>query len=355
MPPKRKSTTKPLPATATAPAAAPTMHSSPLLTQASSMLRAASTARPAAASLGLRAAALAAPGLPSYVSPTPPNFEDKYKEKLLARAQAQGYASIEEMMAAYRARRDAEEAEAKQRAIEEEKRAAEADLAAEGVGGTGVLPPHVKPLGDILHLDKIKDESPEFIEQLWIAGHVGKKNIAAVIPKETYVVMHARAKKYPMFVLPVFKGDDAETFLLQHSGHQSFFTSMLAYKTHGAEAPVLFTLTYYTDLMDSKGIVFVHGEGDVNTCSLETQKRLTQGMRNFYVDQEYALVEQMYTAPADFDFDNVLAVVRARMEAKKNQAAVENHTEGTAEAAEATTCGRTHNTCARRDREPVYG
>ncbi|KAI9188124.1 hypothetical protein H9P43_002515 [Blastocladiella emersonii ATCC 22665] len=255
----------------------------------------------------------------SYSAP-PPDFEAKYAEKLLERAKSQGFSSVQEMMDAYKQRRTLEEKEALKRAIEEEK--AEAAKLASSIASS-TLPPHVKPLKDIMHLDKLKDESAEVIEKLWVGFHANHDNISAVIPRDVYLTLHARAKKYPMFVLPVFRGEDAENYLMQHEGHQTFFTSLLAYKTHGGEAPVLLTLTYYTDLMESKGIVLVHGEGDTKQCPLETAKRLTQGMRNFYVNDEFSLVEQMYTSPNDFSFDSVLAVVKARMDAKKKAQAEE--------------------------------
>ncbi|KAI9223314.1 ATP11 protein-domain-containing protein [Blastocladiella britannica] len=276
----------------------------------------------------------------AYAAPSP-DFELKYQEKLLDRAKAQGFTSVQAMLDSYKQRRAQEELEARRVAAAKEKAEA-ASLAAEV--SKGDLPPHVKKLNDIMVMEKLAEESQANIEKLWLAFHAPRDNIAAVIERDTYLLMHSRAKKYPMFVLPVFRNpqdpSEAENYLVQHSGHQSHFTSMLSYKTHGAEAPVLFTLTYYTDLVDSKGMVLVHGEGDTKALPLEVMKRLTQGMRNFYVSEEYALVEMMYQNPAEFSFDAVLAVVRARMDAGK----LAREEEAAAAAATAGTVGESSST-----------
>ncbi|KNE68773.1 hypothetical protein AMAG_13413 [Allomyces macrogynus ATCC 38327] len=245
------------------------------------------------------------------------DYDNKYADKLVKKAQAEGFKSVDEMKAAYKKRADDEVA--RKRAEEDAAQKVKNEKLAKTIA-TDTLPSHVKKLGDLVHLDKLQSESPEVIEKLWVGFHSNKDAVSAVIPREMYLQLHGRAKQYPQFVLPVFHGDGAETFLLQHSGHQTFFTSMLSYQTHGAEAPVLFTLTYYKDLMDDKGIVLVRGEVDLDKLSMDSARKLTEGMRNFYLDQEFVLVEQMYQDAKKFDFSDVMAVARARAQAQADQA-----------------------------------
>ncbi|KAJ1497774.1 hypothetical protein HMI54_013326, partial [Coelomomyces lativittatus] len=180
------------------------------------------------------------------------------------------------------------------------------------------LPPHVKPLNQIVHIDKLMKEPPETIEALWLDYQSTKPVVSAVIPGDVYMILHERAKQFPKFVLPVFQdGSRAENFLLEHSGHQTFFTSMAHYQRFGSEAPVLLSLTYYTDLLATKDKVLVHGHPE--QISLITAQRLVQLMRHFYLDHEFEWVQKLHLEPSNFHFDDVLKAVQERIKSFKQQ------------------------------------
>jgi ATP synthase F1 complex assembly factor 1 len=101
------------------------------------------------------------------------------------------------------------------------------------------------------------------------------------------------------------------TYLLEHQGHQTFFTSLLTYQVKGTEAPVMLTLTYYTDLIETKGIVLLRGEIEEKGTDLESAKQLVETMRNFYLGDEYSLVQQMHHSPSEFKFENVIELAKA--------------------------------------------
>ncbi|ORX93776.1 ATP11-domain-containing protein [Basidiobolus meristosporus CBS 931.73] len=173
------------------------------------------------------------------------------------------------------------------------------------------LPSHVKTLDSILKLDKILLEEPETIGKIWTEYHANKDSLSAVIPAETYDKLFERAKKYPLFVLPVPRDEGAEMYLLQFSYHQCFFTSLLEYKTHGENARPYLTLTHYTDLKDSKKIVLMHGEISDKPRILSPQDAqfLVYGLQQFYVtgnERKKQLLEKFHHDPQSFSVEELM-------------------------------------------------
>jgi hypothetical protein len=70
--------------------------------------------------------------------------------------------------------------------------------------------------------------------------------------------------------------------------NQIIFTSLHAYQTLGAACKPYLTLTHYTDLRDSKGIVLMRGEVDDevlgNQMKLNEARMLALYMQAYYVE-----------------------------------------------------------------------
>ncbi|KNE69284.1 hypothetical protein AMAG_13665 [Allomyces macrogynus ATCC 38327] len=122
------------------------------------------------------------------------DYDNKYADKLLKKAQAEGFKSVDEMKAAYKKRADDEVA--RKRAEEDAAQKVKDEKLAKTIA-TDTLPSHVKKLGDLVHLDKLQTESPEVIEKLWVGFHSNKDAVSAVIPRDMYLQLHGRAKQYP--------------------------------------------------------------------------------------------------------------------------------------------------------------
>ena len=60
-----------------------------------------------------------------------------------------------------------------------------------------------KKLEDVMKVDLMEGKTAEEIKAIWIEYHVLKDSIAAVIPSEVFDLMMERAKKYPIFILPI--------------------------------------------------------------------------------------------------------------------------------------------------------
>lgn len=108
--------------------------------------------------------------------------------------------------------------------------------------------------------------------------------------------------------------EGVEFFFLQFNFHQCNFTSLLEYKTKGSEARPFLTLTHFTELEKSKGIVLMKGEinDDVKLLDTANAQFLAFALQQFYVtgsEENLKLVEKFHKKPAEFDFNEVIKAV----------------------------------------------
>lgn len=108
--------------------------------------------------------------------------------------------------------------------------------------------------------------------------------------------------------------EGVEFFFLQFNFHQVNFTSLLEYKTKGSEARPFLTLTHFTELEKSKGIVLMKGEINDDPRMLDTANAqfLTFALQQFYVtgsEDKLKLVEKFHKSPAEFNFQELIKSV----------------------------------------------
>lgn len=90
-----------------------------------------------------------------------------------------------------------------------------------------------KKLDDIMKLDLLQDKSADEIKSIWLDYHKQKDVLVATIPTETFKLLSERAKKHPLFILPLPRSEGYEFFLLQFSGNTVHFTPLLCYQVQG--------------------------------------------------------------------------------------------------------------------------
>ncbi|KAJ2550652.1 hypothetical protein EV175_003990, partial [Coemansia sp. RSA 1933] len=258
---------------------------------------------------------LLAPGLrgTKYLSNVP-DYEEKYREKLLQRAREKGVATIDELkqkIAAQEQKHSVDSAESQQ-ATSSPEPVAPSPKTPPKSQQSGGLPPNVKTLDQTVRLDKLRDKSTEEIGHIWTAFHAAKNCISAAIPAHTYRQLLAVARKNPLFVLPLPREQGIEFFLLQFDYHQVHFTSLLEYKTNTVSARPFLTLTHYTDLIDSKGLVLMRGDvgGDSGKMlDVQNAQYLALQLQQFYVTggpEKRALLEKFNQNPDAFDHNELI-------------------------------------------------
>lgn len=138
--------------------------------------------------------------------------------------------------------------------------------------------------------------------------------MSAAIPVETYTRLHANTREYPLFIVPLPRdGQGVEFYFLQNQGHQTFFTSLIEYRTHGSNSRPHLVLTHYTDLVDRTGLVLMRGEvADKVPLKTEEAAILVHGLQKFYVTGGPEALEQLKNfkeRPTEFDYRKVMDIM----------------------------------------------
>ncbi|KAJ1941654.1 hypothetical protein GGF37_003451 [Kickxella alabastrina] len=245
-----------------------------------------------------------------------PNFEDKYKAKLLQKAKAEGVATIEELK-----KKKREEIATKKE--DQHQRVETATAPTNGTQGRrsaaspkkspSNLPPSTKTLDQIMRIELLENNTAEEISDIWNKYHATRDTISAVIPTSTYTDLLQVARKNPIFIIPLPRKEGVEFYFLQFEHHQVHFTSLIEYKTNTVNARPYLTLTHYTDLMQGKGVVLMRGEMDGEQRFLDVQNAqyLALQMQQFYVTggpEKRALLEKFNQRPEEFDYQELMSV-----------------------------------------------
>lgn len=283
----------------------------------------------------------------------------KYHDKLQARLAAHGYKNVEDMAMAKKSEAQAERAGPTQSAIEqrdaelrkklqEKRRKIEQSKLSDLDGPKSP----VQPLSSFMKLEKAIHESPENIGKLWTGFHIMKNKVSAVVPAATYAQMVATAQMFPQFVLPLPRTvKNAEADTAPEPGYEVYFlqwmplprpleaspnapppmavlfTSLAEYKMRQEYAQPTLVLTFYADLLETKGIALMRGditEREDGKAQLQQQdaQLLALGLQRFFnldwalegldndeqVEKRRALLRAFHQQPADFKLDELIDV-----------------------------------------------
>lgn len=165
-----------------------------------------------------------------------------------------------------------------------------------------------KKLGDFMKLDLVEQRSAEEIKQIWLQYHQGKEVICATIPLEAYDLMMERAKKYPLFILPIPRSQGYEFIMLQFFANTIHFTPLINYQVHKENAPECLNIALYTELR-SKGLVLMRGEYDTKVINGQEAQCLANQLQMYYSQQsesKLALLETFTNKPEQFKHMDVI-------------------------------------------------
>ncbi|KAJ3303083.1 ATP synthase mitochondrial F1 complex assembly factor 1 [Blyttiomyces sp. JEL0837] len=273
--------------------------------------------------LGLRSRGFAKATSPVFFASPPQqafgdDYINKYSDKLNKLAKSQGFNSAEEMLQ----KRKEEELEMRKKALAQAKASrpttsAKATItsnaqesSAQTSSTTNTKSSSDKPrLDQIVNLELMRKESAERIGAIWNEHHATKTGLSGVMEAKFYNALQERARKYPLFILPLPRESGVEFFFLQITGPQIYFTPLLEYKTKLEKARAHLVLTHYDDLAEEKGIVLMNGDICLGTLTSEEARLLVYQMQLFYVtgsERKKALLETFHGNPNGFDFQQLI-------------------------------------------------
>eukprot|EP00193_Tetraselmis_chui_P003758 CAMPEP_0177757874 /NCGR_PEP_ID=MMETSP0491_2-20121128/3874_1 /TAXON_ID=63592 /ORGANISM="Tetraselmis chuii, Strain PLY429" /LENGTH=260 /DNA_ID=CAMNT_0019273551 /DNA_START=61 /DNA_END=843 /DNA_ORIENTATION=- len=192
---------------------------------------------------------------------------------------------------------------------------------------SGAAMPSPSKLDEIVKLDKFKELSKEQCVALWEEFHkdTSKGRLGFVLEADAYQRFAQRAAESPLFVLPIIKSGGAFfNVLTQCQVPFVLCTSLEEFRSMGPNAPTHVTVTHYTELQESKGVVL--GRADVTSASGDVSvfeaNTLVSLLQSYYLEATgYLKVHTFNHDPEAFKFEEVLAEVQAVNRALKSEAA----------------------------------
>ncbi|KAL0479193.1 hypothetical protein AKO1_009581 [Acrasis kona] len=172
--------------------------------------------------------------------------------------------------------------------------------------------PGPKSLDSIVNIRKFEKEEPHAIEEIWNNYHLAVIDVVSrVVPIDKYKLLLHRTKESPMFVLPIFKNIGYANMVVQAQRDHILFTSMREYKEKESLAAPYVSLSHFTDLAQSKGIVLVRAEVNTDQVNKGEALELIKNMYDFYLmDDLYRDFVQVFNLqPHMFSFDRLMEAV----------------------------------------------
>ncbi|EEB09677.1 F1-ATPase chaperone Atp11 [Schizosaccharomyces japonicus yFS275] len=156
---------------------------------------------------------------------------------------------------------------------------------------------NLKKLHDFVDLDKVETLTTEQATELWKEFCLRRPcTVGAVLPASMYKRMLETAKRYPVFVLPIPRGQQGlETHILQWLFPQEntahlVLTTLLEYKLRREYAVPHTTVLHFPELSETKKIVLTLSEFDPNkSISALDVQILLHGVQKFFTSTDTSI------------------------------------------------------------------
>ncbi|SCU93810.1 LANO_0E04852g1_1 [Lachancea nothofagi CBS 11611] len=275
-------------------------------------------------------------------------LEQRYQDKLLEKAKAKGYESVEQLKEQLKddietRKRDLnkidplKELEDYEQRIKMSQNNTKVTEARGPVDSSKATVPF-KTLDSFLKLEKIQDLSKQEIEFLWRARWANlDKVLNAVVPAQVFAQMSKHIKAAPTFVLPLPReivvdaaeskndqGMELHYIQWQNAGRNTvhcIITSLAEYKLHKEYAKPHTTFQFHKELINDKQIVLMNGlvEKDVN-ISLQDAQLLLLNIQRFYgamgeesvpSQQRIRLLHDFANGSSDFSVEKLISLAQS--------------------------------------------
>ncbi|CAM9138151.1 unnamed protein product [Ectocarpus fasciculatus] len=167
--------------------------------------------------------------------------------------------------------------------------------------------PGPRKLEDITNLPLLAKEEKESIADIWTAYHDEREDsLGTVIPGDSLDDLQAKAKKCPMFVLPVWRDEGHFMMLSQYQDMCFLLTYLEDYKVNPGGAQPYATISMYNDLVDSKGLGLIRADITPNLTKKEVDRLVRLLIRFYSPHMAHNHVEAFNLRPQEFDLEKLL-------------------------------------------------
>lgn len=181
-----------------------------------------------------------------------------------------------------------------------------------------------KTLNSFIVLEKLNPLSKVEIEYLWrVRFDKVDNSLIACIDSAVFDKLYKNARENPIFVLPIPRGEGDNAGFELHYIQWSFvgpntvhcmFTTLLEFQTHGEFARPHTSLSFHTELKDSKGIVLMNGNVESDTAvTVQDAQLLLLNLQKFYanlndndISKRRLQLLRNFTSGKDFSVDELI-------------------------------------------------
>lgn len=136
-----------------------------------------------------------------------------------------------------------------------------ASSTSEGPSLGGFTYPAPRKLSDIAKLQLLEKHSSTRVSEIWNEYHHTQPSaLADVLLQPAYDLLFTRAKRCPLFVIPVPRDNGFFTLLVQFQQRQVLLTFLDDYKRNAANAMPYMTVTFFDDFLRTKGVALVRSD-----------------------------------------------------------------------------------------------
>ncbi|EGC38214.1 hypothetical protein DICPUDRAFT_76207 [Dictyostelium purpureum] len=162
-------------------------------------------------------------------------------------------------------------------------------------------------LNDVVKLELLEKEDASTVKQIWLQYHLQKECLCAVIPSDIYKKLISRSKECPLFIIPLPGDKGFISILYQNQGDHLVFTYLEQFKKHSVNAVPWLIASHYTDFIDSKGIVLMRAEPNLEVLNNTQAQYLYNQIQSYLLDDtKYKIMETFTKRPHEFDFNLVI-------------------------------------------------
>jgi len=181
-----------------------------------------------------------------------------------------------------------------------------------------------KTLEKVMKVELLEEKSADEVAAIWTEFWSHKDAVSAAIPSAVYKEMKERFDKYNTFLFPLPRDKGYEFVMVQHQGNQSHFSTLINFQAHRENAPECLGMVFYTELIETKGVVLMVGEFDNKVLDAKESKYLADMLEIYYCkpsESKLALLDKFTNQPTLFshmDLINEINSIALEPEAKLN-------------------------------------
>eukprot|EP00906_Rhabdomonas_costata_P021015 RCo030551 len=165
-----------------------------------------------------------------------------------------------------------------------------------------------KGLNEILKMELVERVSPKGITNMWLMHHeYAIQYVGKVLSAAAYSALSPRLLGNPFFVVPVFREKGLFNVMLNNQKDLTLVAPLGEFQKQGDLCQVHLTIQFFTELMNSKGLVLLRTEIKDQVLNKQDAIHITNTFLRYYTYPNcFEFVHEFNRRPNQFDYHRFL-------------------------------------------------